>query len=103
MRALGRRTWRVLPPIAILAYGWTFHMGFLNMYLAWGICLLAVAAAWRLTPKGLAVSTGLLAIAYVAHGLPVALGSGIDRTAGSRRGWSSTRCRACWESHWLAS
>ena len=48
----GVRTWRVLPAIAILAYGWTFHMGFLNMYLSLGICLFAIAAALAADREG---------------------------------------------------
>jgi hypothetical protein len=68
----GRRPWGFLPVIAILAYGWTFHMGFFNMYLSLGLCLWAMGAAWDAKPAGFAAAAVLLAIAYVAHGLPVA-------------------------------
>lgn len=70
-RLAGRRAWEMLPVIAILAYGWTFHMGFLNYYLSLGLCLFAAAAAWDLTALGIAAAATLLAVAYVAHGLPV--------------------------------
>ena len=68
----GRRAWDVLPVIAILAYGWTFHMGFLNFYLSLGLCLFSLAAAWTWKPKGLALAIPLFALAYVAHILAVA-------------------------------
>src|SRR4051812_28623758 len=71
-RVSGTRPWFLLPVLAILAYGWTFHMGFFNMYLSLGLCFWALGAAWNGTPKGLAIAAPLLAIAYVAHGLPVA-------------------------------
>jgi hypothetical protein len=71
-RLSGVRPWFLLPVLAILAYGWTFHMGFFNMYVSLGLCLWAVGAAWDGKPKSLAIAAALLAVAYVAHGLPVA-------------------------------
>ena len=68
----GRRAWHLFPAIAILAYGWTFHMGFFNFYLSLGLGLFALAAAWTWKPKGLAAAAALLAVAYLAHGLGVA-------------------------------
>jgi len=71
-RLSGRRPWFLLPVLAILAYGWTFHMGFFNMYVSLGLCFWAIGAAWDGKPRGLAIAAVLLAVAYVAHGLPVA-------------------------------
>jgi hypothetical protein len=71
-RFAGRRPWALFPVIAMLAYGWVFHMGFLNFYLSLGLCLFAVALAWPLKPAGLAAAAVLFAVAYVAHGLPIA-------------------------------
>jgi hypothetical protein len=68
----GCRAWAAAPMLAILAYGWTFHMGFFNMYLSLGFCLAAVGAAWDGSRRGLAIAAGLLVVAYIAHGLPVA-------------------------------
>lgn len=67
----GRRAWNLMPCIAMLAYGWVFHMGFFNFYMALGLCFWAMAAAWDPRPARLAAAAGLLALAYVAHALPV--------------------------------
>ncbi len=69
--ASGRRAWNLLPCIAMLAYGWVFHMGFFNFYLALGLCFWAMALAWRPSPRKLAGAVVLLSVAYVAHALPV--------------------------------
>jgi hypothetical protein len=37
----------MLPAIALLAYGWVFHMGFFNFYLSLGLCFLALGLAWQ--------------------------------------------------------
>jgi hypothetical protein len=67
----GRRAWNMMPCIAMLAYGWVFHMGFFNFYIALGLCFWAMAAAWNPSPARLAAVAGLLALAYLAHALPV--------------------------------
>jgi len=68
----GKRAWHVLPSIAILAYGWAFHMGFFNFYLSMGLCFWALAVAWTGTRRKIAIAIPLLLLAYLAHGLPVA-------------------------------
>jgi hypothetical protein len=68
----GRRSWAILPVLAMLAYGWVYHMGFFNFYLSLGLCFWAVAAAWPLKPVGAAAAVPLLVLAYLAHALPVA-------------------------------
>ena len=35
--ATDRRPWVLAPGIAMIAYGWTFHMGFMNYYLSLGL------------------------------------------------------------------
>lgn len=67
----GRRSWNMLPAISILTYGWVFHMGLFNFYLSLGLCFFALAIAWDWNCKRLAAAALLLAVAYVAHGLPV--------------------------------
>jgi hypothetical protein len=69
--ASGRQAWNVLPCIAMLAYGWVFHMGFFNFYLAMGLSLWAMALLWRPRPWRVAAAVALLALAYLAHALPV--------------------------------
>lgn len=69
--ASGRRVWYLMPCIAMLAYGWVFHMGFFNFYLSLGLCLWALATAWGGKPWRLAATAPILALAYVAHALPV--------------------------------
>ena len=67
----GKRAWHLLPSIAMLAYGWVFHMGFFNFYLSMGLCFWALAATWVWSARGLAIAVPLLLLAYLAHGLPV--------------------------------
>jgi hypothetical protein len=64
--------WHLLPVVAMLAYGWVFRMGLFNFYISLGLCFWAMALAWRGKPRDLAIAGVLLAVAYVAHGLPVA-------------------------------
>lgn len=42
-----RSPWFLLPCVAMLAYGWTFSVGFLNYYLSLGLGFLATAMVWR--------------------------------------------------------
>jgi len=73
----GRMPWQILPSIAILAYGWVFHMGFFNFYLSLGLAFWALALAWEPNPRRLAAAAAILAIAYVAHALPVVWAIGL--------------------------
>ena len=66
----GRPAWHLLPCIAMLAYGWVFHMGFFNFYLSMGLCCWALAAAWEWHPRSAAIAVPLLVLAYLAHALP---------------------------------
>jgi hypothetical protein len=68
----GRRAWHMMPLIAMLAYGWALHMGFLNFYLSLGLCFWAMALVWEWKPRRMAAAVPVLALAYFAHGLPVA-------------------------------
>jgi hypothetical protein len=70
--AVGRRpAWHLLPCIAMMAYGWVFHMGFFNFYLSMGLCLWTLAVVWEWDPRCVAIGVPLLALAYLAHALPV--------------------------------
>ncbi|MBZ5621556.1 MAG: hypothetical protein LAQ69_22935 [Acidobacteriia bacterium] len=68
----GRRAWRVLPIIAMLAYGWVFHVGFFNFYLSLGLCFAAMALCWEWRPRRSAAAVPVLLVAWLAHALPVA-------------------------------
>jgi hypothetical protein len=68
----GRRPWQVMPCIAMLAYGWVYHMGFFNFYLSLGLCFWALALLWKASPRRVAAAVPILVLAYLAHALPVA-------------------------------
>jgi len=68
----GRRPWHILPWIAMLAYGWVYHMGFFNFYLSLGLCFWALALVWKWSARRAAVAAAILAVAFAAHALPVA-------------------------------
>jgi hypothetical protein len=70
-RVADRRSWHLLPCLAMLAYGWVFHMGFFNFYLSMGLSCWAMSLAWGLVPRRVAAAAVLLMVAYVAHALPV--------------------------------
>lgn len=44
---VGRVKWFLLPCLAMLAYGWTFNIGFFNYYLSLGLGFFATALFWR--------------------------------------------------------
>jgi len=68
----GRRAWGMLPAIAMLAYGWVFHIGFFNFYLSLGLCFWAMALTWRASAWRVAAAVPILILAFLAHALPVA-------------------------------
>ena len=59
--------WFLVPAIAMLAYGWTFQMGFLNYYLSLGLAFFAWALFWR--GRGVDWIVGLVfaGLALLAH------------------------------------
>ena len=63
--------WHLAPCLAMLAYGWVFHMGLFNFYISLGLCFGALALACRRNRWAIAAAIPLLGIAYVAHALPV--------------------------------
>ncbi len=70
-KAAGRPSWHLLPTIAMLAYGWVFHMGFFNFYLALGLCFWALTLMWDANPRMALPAGAILVLAYTAHALPV--------------------------------
>jgi hypothetical protein len=65
-----RRPWFLLPCLAMLAYGWVFHTGLFNFYLALGISWWALALLWDGGIIRWLLAIPFLAIAYVGHPLP---------------------------------
>src|SRR5437660_5169876 len=43
----GRAPWFLLPCLVMLAYGWTFNLGFFNYYISLGLGFFAIAIVWR--------------------------------------------------------
>src|ERR1035438_9181138 len=66
-----RRPWHLVPSIAMLAYGWVYHMGFFNFYLSLGLCFWGLALVWDWNARRMAMAAPIFVVAYVAHALPV--------------------------------
>ncbi|HXK05055.1 MAG TPA: hypothetical protein VMS37_21815 [Verrucomicrobiae bacterium] len=75
--ASGRKAWHLMPCIAMLAYGWVFHMGFFNFYLSLGFCFWALSLVWDWQARRVALAVPLVILAYVAHALPVVWSCGL--------------------------
>jgi hypothetical protein len=65
--------WFILPCLAIITYGWTFEMGFMNCYISLGLAFFALALLirGRGSERGLAVA--LAPLIWLAHPLGLAL------------------------------
>jgi hypothetical protein len=66
-----RPPWSLAPCLAMLAYGWVYHMGLFNFYISLGLCFAALALGTR-RGRWAAAAIPLLALAWVAHAVPVA-------------------------------
>ncbi len=73
----GRKPWQILPCIAMLAYGWVFHMGFFNFYLSLGLGFWALALLWVPSVRRVIAAVMILLVACVAHALPVLWAGGL--------------------------
>lgn len=84
--AIARRApWSLTPCIAMFAYGWTFQQGFLNYYISLGLAFFAVALLHRGRGLERALVLVLLALAWMAHPLGVALLLWAGLLCGGRR------------------
>src|ERR1700686_116921 len=68
----GRAPWFPAPCLAMLAYGWTFSMGFFNYYLSLALGFFVLAILWRTKEEraaavDVAASVVLAILALVAH------------------------------------
>lgn len=65
--ATGRAPWFLTPLIALFAYGWTFHVGLFNYYLAIGLSFFALAMFWNGTLWERLILIPAAAIIATAH------------------------------------
>jgi hypothetical protein len=75
-RAAGRNWWLAAPCVAMLSYGFIFHMGFFNFYLSMGLCLWYLAIFWKSSWQVRALSVPFLIAAWLAHPFPVLWAAG---------------------------
>jgi len=59
--------WFLTPCIAMLAYGYSFNMGFMNYYLSLGLACLGMAVLWRARRIDWVAGTIVAALALLAH------------------------------------
>ncbi|HXQ26910.1 MAG TPA: hypothetical protein VN822_10915 [Candidatus Acidoferrales bacterium] len=67
--ATRRAPWFLLPGIAAVTYGWTFHMGFFNFYLSLGLAFFSLAIFWRGRGWERLAAVAIALLAVVAHPL----------------------------------
>jgi len=68
LAAVSRRPpWFLLPCLTMLAYGWTFSVGFFNYYLSLGLGFFATALVWSGRGRELVLATILAALVLLAH------------------------------------
>jgi hypothetical protein len=60
--------WLLVPAIAMITYGWTFNISFLNFYLSLGLAFWSLALLWRGRGGELLVGGALLPLVCVASG-----------------------------------
>lgn len=65
--ATGRAPWFLTPLIGLFAYGWTFHIGLFNYYLAIGLSFFALAIFWNGTLWERLTLVPVAVIIAVAH------------------------------------
>ena len=61
--------WPFVPLLAMFAYGWTFHMGFLNFYLALGFSFVGLAILWSMRVRSWWILIPLAGLIWMAHPL----------------------------------
>ena len=69
--ATRRPPWFLTPLLAMLAYGFVFHMGFMNYYLSIALACLGLSLVWSGRPKFQLVSLLLIPFMLLAHPLGV--------------------------------
>lgn len=59
--------WFLTPVLAMVAYGYTFEMGFLNFYLSTGLAFFAIALVWNGNRRRWIAAIPLALLCYLAH------------------------------------
>lgn len=77
-----RAVWNLVPLLAVVAYGWTFEVGFMNYYIALGLCFFALAAFWRGGNGLRLLSLCLIPLIWLAHPLGVVYLAGLTTYIG---------------------
>lgn len=88
--ASSRAAWTLAPALAMIAYGWTFNIGFFNYYLSLGLAFWSAALLWRGKGTERLVGTLLVPLILLAHplGLVWLIGTVTFAIATERlRGW----------------
>lgn len=67
--ACSRPPWFLIPIIAMLTYGYIFHMGFMNYYLSLGLACIGLSLAWPARKNGLVAAAVLAPLMLLAHPL----------------------------------
>jgi hypothetical protein len=67
--ATRRSPWFLTPFLAMLAYGYVFHMGFMNYYLSIALACLGLSLVWSARPKLQLASLPLIPLMLLAHPL----------------------------------
>jgi len=62
-----RPPWYLTPAIAMVTYGYTFYVGFMNFYLSLGLAFFSVAVFWRGTRVDRILGAVLAALTLMAH------------------------------------
>ncbi len=70
--AAGRPAWFLLPLLTMLAYGWTFQMGFFNFYLSLGLSCIGLAILWRACGAEYLYPAVIAGLIWLAHPLGMA-------------------------------
>jgi hypothetical protein len=63
----GRPPWFFIPCLAMLAYGYSFSMGFMNYYLSLGLACFAMAILWNARRSDWIVGAVIAFVALLAH------------------------------------
>lgn len=70
MKAVGGKTpWFLGPFVAMLSYGYIFHMGFMNYYLSLGLACVGLSFVWSCQKAGLIVGALCAPLMLLAHPL----------------------------------
>jgi hypothetical protein len=65
----GRSPWLHSPLIAMLSYGYIFHMGFMNYYLSLGLACIGLSLTWTARKNGLLIAALVIPFMLLAHPL----------------------------------